>query len=200
MLDIRAFNQIANAEDACSSGSTLSRWNDGAAAAISRGRPSKTHSTETVQNSAAAEGQFCTAPSTRVPPSPQIQHAPSLTPLPSDPSGGRPRTVQISRCASSRLHGGVVSFGGLADRVRSGERGQGCSNIRMIGDDLVEPDYLEDLLYLEYPDRTTSAGFVILWEYVQSAGWERFNAQQKGLPQDTPDIFGDTSELSSDLR
>ena len=58
MLDIRAFNQIANAEDACSSGSTLSRWNDGAAAAISRGRPSKTHSTETVQIQPRRKGSF----------------------------------------------------------------------------------------------------------------------------------------------
>ena len=45
-MDIEGFNQIANAEAACSSGSTLSRWNDGAAAAISRGRPSRTHSEE----------------------------------------------------------------------------------------------------------------------------------------------------------
>ena len=45
-MNIGAFNQIANAEDACSSGSTLSRWNDGTATAISRGRPSRTHGTE----------------------------------------------------------------------------------------------------------------------------------------------------------
>ena len=151
MLDIRAFNQIANAEDACSSGSTLSRWNDGAAAAISRGWPSKTHSTETVQNSAAAEGQFCTAPSTRVPPLPKFSMPQVLLRHRQIHLEGAHGPFRSAGARVRRLHGGVVSFGGLADRVRSGERGQGCSNIRMIGDDLVEPDYLEDLLYLEYP-------------------------------------------------
>ena len=70
----------------------------------------------------------------------------------------------------------------------------------MIGDDLVEPDYLEDLLYLEYPLIEQPAQDFNTMGVRAVCRMGAVQCPTKGPTSGHSRYIGDTSELSSDLR